>query len=111
MPDDPPTPIRPLVGVIMGSRSDWETMQFASETLTRLGVPHEVEVVSAHRTPDQLFDYAEAAEPRGLEVLIDHDGRCNEHEKVGFISQFAIASEGEAHYGEISQNGNLCVRF
>ena len=70
MPDELPVPDRPLVGVIMGSRSDWETMQFASETLTRLGVPHEVEVVSAHRTPDKLFDYAEAAEPRGLEVLI-----------------------------------------
>jgi 5-(carboxyamino)imidazole ribonucleotide mutase len=70
MPDDPPLPDRPLVGVIMGSRSDWETLQHASETLTLLGVPHEVEVVSAHRTPDKLFDYAEGAEPRGLEVVI-----------------------------------------
>jgi 5-(carboxyamino)imidazole ribonucleotide mutase len=70
MTESSPTPDRPLVGVIMGSRSDWETMQYASETLTMLGVPHEVEVVSAHRTPDKLLDYAEAAEPRGLEVII-----------------------------------------
>lgn len=70
MPESTPTPEQPLVGIIMGSRSDWETMQHASEMLTQLGVPHEVEVVSAHRTPDKLFDYAEAAEPRGLEVII-----------------------------------------
>lgn len=70
MPKSTPTPEQPLVGIIMGSRSDWETMQHASEMLTQLGVPHEVEVVSAHRTPDKLFDYAEAAEPRGLEVII-----------------------------------------
>jgi len=59
-----------LVGIIMGSSSDWETMRFAAETLERLGIPHEVEVVSAHRTPDKLFQYAEAAETRGLEVII-----------------------------------------
>lgn len=59
-----------LVGIIMGSTSDWETMRFAAETLERLGIPHEVEVVSAHRTPDKLFQYAEAAEFRGLEVII-----------------------------------------
>jgi 5-(carboxyamino)imidazole ribonucleotide mutase len=59
-----------LVGVIMGSRSDWETMSHASATLTTLGVPHEVRVVSAHRTPDLLFEYARTAESRGLEVLI-----------------------------------------
>jgi 5-(carboxyamino)imidazole ribonucleotide mutase len=59
-----------LVGIIMGSTSDWETMRFAAETLERLGIPHEVEVVSAHRTPDKLFDYAEAAEGKGLEVII-----------------------------------------
>jgi 5-(carboxyamino)imidazole ribonucleotide mutase len=62
--------MKPLVGIIMGSRSDWETMQFAAETLSALGVPHEVKVVSAHRTPDLLFKYAAAAEPRGLEVII-----------------------------------------
>src|SRR5437667_4414669 len=61
---------KPLVGIIMGSKSDWETMQNASDALRQLGVPHEVKVVSAHRTPDLLFDYAETAEQRGLEVII-----------------------------------------
>jgi 5-(carboxyamino)imidazole ribonucleotide mutase len=60
----------PLVGVIMGSRSDWETMSRAVEVLEALGVPHEVRVVSAHRTPDLLFRYAQEAEGRGLEVII-----------------------------------------
>jgi len=64
------TPEAPRVGVIMGSRSDWETMRHAAETLERLGVAHEVEVVSAHRTPDKLFHYAETATERGLEVII-----------------------------------------
>ncbi|MEI6542592.1 MAG: 5-(carboxyamino)imidazole ribonucleotide mutase [Methylococcales bacterium] len=59
-----------LVGIIMGSTSDWETMRFAVETLERLGIPHQVEVVSAHRTPDKLFQYAETAESKGLEVII-----------------------------------------
>jgi 5-(carboxyamino)imidazole ribonucleotide mutase len=59
-----------LVGIIMGSTSDWETMRFAAETLERLGIPHDVEVVSAHRTPDKLFAYAETAEAKGLEVII-----------------------------------------
>ena len=59
-----------LVSVIMGSTSDWETMRFAAETLERLGIPHEVEVISAHRTPDKLFKYAETAESKGLEVII-----------------------------------------
>jgi len=59
-----------LVGIIMGSTSDWETMRFAAETLDRLRVPYEAEVVSAHRTPDKLFQYAEAAEAKGLEVII-----------------------------------------
>jgi 5-(carboxyamino)imidazole ribonucleotide mutase len=62
--------MQPLVGVIMGSRSDWETMEHAARMLEQLGVPHEVRVVSAHRTPDLLFEYAAAAEGRGLEVLI-----------------------------------------
>lgn len=60
----------PLVGIIMGSTSDWETMRFAAETLERLAIPHQVEVVSAHRTPDKLFQYAETAESKGLEVII-----------------------------------------
>jgi 5-(carboxyamino)imidazole ribonucleotide mutase len=59
-----------LVGVIMGSRSDWETMRHAAETLAELDVPHEVRVVSAHRTPDLLFAYAEGAAGRGLEVIV-----------------------------------------
>ena len=61
---------QPLVGVIMGSRSDWETLAPAAEMLERLGVPFEVKVVSAHRTPDLLFEYATGAEGRGLEVII-----------------------------------------
>jgi 5-(carboxyamino)imidazole ribonucleotide mutase len=60
----------PLVGVIMGSRSDWETMRGAVDVLDKLGVPSEVRVVSAHRTPDLLFEYAASAEARGLEVII-----------------------------------------
>lgn len=59
-----------LVGVVMGSRSDWDTMRHACETLEGLGVPFETRVVSAHRTPDLLFQYAEEAEGRGLEVII-----------------------------------------
>lgn len=61
---------KPLVGILMGSKSDWETMEHASKTLDELGVPHEVRVLSAHRTPDQLFTYAGTAEARGLEVII-----------------------------------------
>ncbi len=61
---------KPLVGIIMGSTSDWDTMRNAAEALEQLGVAHEVEVVSAHRTPDKLFDYADAAEGRGIEVII-----------------------------------------
>jgi 5-(carboxyamino)imidazole ribonucleotide mutase len=59
-----------LVGIIMGSKSDWETMSHASDTLTKLGVPHEVRVISAHRAPDLLFEYAGTAESRGLQVII-----------------------------------------
>ncbi|MDQ2773330.1 MAG: 5-(carboxyamino)imidazole ribonucleotide mutase [Acidobacteriota bacterium] len=62
--------MNPLVGVIMGSKSDWETMQSTSETLTKLGVPHECRVVSAHRTPDWMAEYAKTAASRGIEVII-----------------------------------------
>lgn len=62
--------MKALVGIIMGSRSDWETMRAASTCLEKLGVTHEVRVVSAHRTPDLLFDYAGSAESRGLRVII-----------------------------------------
>ncbi len=60
----------PLIGVVMGSRSDWETMQHAAEKLTQLSVPYEVRVVSAHRTPELLFEYAEQAAERGLRAII-----------------------------------------
>jgi 5-(carboxyamino)imidazole ribonucleotide mutase len=58
------------VGIIMGSQSDWETMQYVAETLEGLGIAHEVQIVSAHRTPDLLFDYASRAEEKGLKVII-----------------------------------------
>ena len=61
---------QPLIGIIMGSSSDWETMEHAVNTLKELGVPHETRVVSAHRTPDLLFEYAASAEKRGIEVII-----------------------------------------
>jgi 5-(carboxyamino)imidazole ribonucleotide mutase len=62
--------MKPLVGIIMGSQSDWDTMRAAAEMLEQLGVAHEVRVVSAHRTPDLLFEYASTARTRGLEVII-----------------------------------------
>lgn len=62
--------MQPLVGIIMGSQSDWETMSHAAQTLETLGVPFETRIVSAHRTPDLLFAYAASAEARGIEVLI-----------------------------------------
>lgn len=61
---------KPLVGVVMGSKSDWETMKNTTETLKQLGIPYEVQVVSAHRTPDLLFAYAETAEQKGLKAII-----------------------------------------
>lgn len=60
----------PLIGLIMGSKSDWDTMQHASQVLDGLGIPYELKVVSAHRTPDLLFDYAGSAAARGLEVIV-----------------------------------------
>lgn len=60
----------PTVGIVMGSQSDWETMKGAADILDALGVPHEVRIVSAHRTPDRLFAYAETAAPRGLRAII-----------------------------------------
>ena len=62
--------MKPLVGIIMGSKSDWETLQPAAELLTQLSIAHEVKVVSAHRTPDLLFEYAAQAEARGLAAII-----------------------------------------
>jgi 5-(carboxyamino)imidazole ribonucleotide mutase len=75
MTDDLPTPNparanRPRVGIIMGSRNDWGTMQYVGDHLSDFGVEWEVKVVSAHRTPDLLFDYAEQAESRGIKVIV-----------------------------------------
>jgi len=61
---------KPLVGIIMGSKSDWETMKHASDILTEFGVEHECKIVSAHRTPDLLADYSKTAEKRGIQVII-----------------------------------------
>ncbi|MBX6376515.1 MAG: 5-(carboxyamino)imidazole ribonucleotide mutase [Acetobacteraceae bacterium] len=66
----PSAAAQPLVGIIMGSRSDWETLRHAAETLEKLGVPHECRVVSAHRTPERLYAYARGAADRGLRVII-----------------------------------------
>src|SRR3954468_16736178 len=66
----PPPPPPPIVGIIMGSKSDWETMRHAAELLEQLQVPFEKRIVSAHRTPDLLFEYAAGAEGRGLKVII-----------------------------------------
>jgi len=64
------TDAKPLIGIIMGSRSDWETMRHTAETLDALGVPHETKVVSAHRTPDRLYAYAGGAAARGLKAIV-----------------------------------------
>lgn len=61
---------QPLVGIIMGSKSDWPTMEVAADVLTEFGVPHECQVVSAHRTPDRMVEYAKTAQTRGLKVII-----------------------------------------
>jgi 5-(carboxyamino)imidazole ribonucleotide mutase len=66
----PEVPQTPLVGVLMGSKSDWETMSHTVQTLESLGIPHEVRVISAHRAPDALFDYCVSARDRGLHVII-----------------------------------------
>lgn len=65
-----PSPEAPLIGIIMGSQSDWDTMKAAADILTEFNVPHETEIVSAHRTPDRLVDYAKGAKARGLKVII-----------------------------------------
>jgi 5-(carboxyamino)imidazole ribonucleotide mutase len=65
-----PTTVNPVVGIIMGSQSDWATMRHAAETLTTLGVAHEARIVSAHRTPQRMMDYAASAKDRGIKVII-----------------------------------------
>jgi 5-(carboxyamino)imidazole ribonucleotide mutase len=62
--------VKPLVGIIMGSQSDWATMRHAAEMLEQFGIPHEAKIVSAHRTPDRMVEYAKSAKARGLEVII-----------------------------------------
>jgi 5-(carboxyamino)imidazole ribonucleotide mutase len=62
--------MQPLIGIVMGSKSDWETMRHADEMLTRFGVPHEAKVVSAHRTPEWMVEYASGAQARGIQVII-----------------------------------------
>ncbi len=70
--------MKSLVGVIMGSTSDWETMKYACDILNELKIPYEKKVVSAHRTPDYMFEYAETARERGLKVIIaGAGGRCS----------------------------------
>src|ERR1017187_2237077 len=69
-PAAPPLVGPPLVGIIMGSQSDWATLRHAAETLVRLAVPYETRIISAHRTPDRLFTYAKAALGKGLRVII-----------------------------------------
>lgn len=69
-PVNKPQKSKPLVGIIMGSQSDWKTMQHAADLLAELSVSHEVKIVSAHRTPKRLYDYATGAEARGLKVII-----------------------------------------
>ncbi len=64
------TPNKPLIGIIMGSQSDWATMKHAADSLEALGVPYETGIVSAHRTPDRLYEYAKSAKKRGLRVII-----------------------------------------
>ena len=81
----------PLVGIIMGSKSDWETMRHAAETLDRLGIAHETRVVSAHRTPKRLYDYAHSARERGLKVIIAGAGvQTNSQHRWGDYSSMAI---------------------
>ena len=77
--------MQPLVGIIMGSKSDWETMRHAGETLERFGVPHEAKIVSAHRTPDWMVEYASSAESRGIQVIIAGAGGAarSEERRVG----------------------------
>lgn len=64
------TPVLPAVGIIMGSQSDWSTLQGAADMLAELGIPHEVRIISAHRTPDRMADYAKTAKSRGIKVII-----------------------------------------
>ena len=83
----------PLVGVLMGSSSDWETMQHAVQMLQSFGVPHEARVVSAHRMPDELFAYAESARGRGLEAIIAGAGGAAHLPGIIIILQYNFISQ------------------
>ena len=82
------TDASPLVGVIMGSKSDWETLRHADELLTQFGVAHECRVVSAHRTPDLMVDYAKSAEQRGIQVIIAGAGGAAH--LPGMVSSYSL---------------------
>src|SRR3546814_4161564 len=86
---------RPVVGIIMGSTSDWETMRHADETLSALQVPHEVKVVSAHRTPQRLYDYAGSAVQRGLKIIIAGAGGA------AHLPGIAASMRSEEHTSEL----------
>ena len=73
----------PLIAIIMGSKSDWETMEHTTKTLDQLNIPYEVKIVSAHRTPDLLFQFAESAHERGIEVIIAGATRFIASSKIG----------------------------
>ena len=93
-PNPPATPsTAPLVGVVMGSRSDWETMQHAVEKLHALGVPHEVKVVSAHSTPDVLFEYAASAQARGLREIFAGAGGLGEGQRQVVAHQLMLVEQ------------------
>ena len=104
-----PVAAKPLVGIIMGSVSDWETMRHAAETLEQLKVPHEVRVVSAHRTPDLLMEYAGLAESRGLMAIIAGAGGAAHLPGMAasktLVPVFGVPVESHALKG-MADNGN-----
>src|SRR5262249_38270375 len=96
-------PYAPLVGVVMGSRSDWETMRHAADVLSDLGIPHEAKVVSAHRTPDRLFRYGQTAESRGVEGIIAGAGGAGHRPgmlaSVSLLPVLGVPVESKALHG------------
>ena len=87
---------KPVVGVVMGSSSDWDVMQHAVLMLTEFGVPHEAQVISAHRMPDQMFDYAKSARTRGLRAIIAGAGGVQMPKGIP-VATFAIGEAGAAN--------------
>ena len=96
----------PLVGVVMGSRSDWETMQHAVANLEALGVPHEVRVISAHRTPDVVFEYAATAATRGLRAIIAGAGGA-----AHLPGMLAAKTHVPVLEVEVQQSGTLTTEY